>query len=76
MVEPESHQPDFGWARRGSLSGRRDAVWLQEELEESSGKAAHPAQGLSPVPAGRTGAGAALSHSAQTKAHSRKVLLF
>lgn len=51
-------------------------MWLQEELKESLGKAAHPAQGLSPVPAGRTGAGAALSHSAQTKAHSRKVLLF
>lgn len=35
LVEPESHRPDFGWARRGSLSGRREAMWLQEELKES-----------------------------------------
>lgn len=33
-------------------------------------------QRLSSILAGRTGAGAALSHTAQAQAHSRKVLLF
>lgn len=47
-LEPESHQTDFRWAWRGSLSSRRDARWLQEELKEPSGRASQPGKGWAP----------------------------